>query len=105
MATFIERVTLEEAVRMSKCINNISFRWLVCQNILDADSPNHQNCTFADTEVFWRYTHDKYRISANFQYKNSPATCSKAYHFTSLESLCKAYPELFSIKGRFKVIN
>lgn len=104
MATHAKKVTLEEAVRMSKCINNISFRWIIHKNILKEDPPR-ENYTFSNTEVFWCYTHEKFVLSANFPYKSSCVVCSVDYHFTSLEALRKACPELFKTKGTFKVIH
>lgn len=103
MATFVKDVTLEEAVRMSKCISNTSFCWIIHENILKAAPPN-KNYTFRSTEVFWRYTHDSFRISANFPYQNSIVDSSKNHYFTSLEALREAYPKLFESKGKFKVI-
>ena len=105
MATHAEKVTLEEAVQMSKCIFNISFRWIINENILEEDTPC-ENCVFGNTEVFWRQSYTGgFKISANFPYQKSSVATSVSYHFTSLEALREAYPKLFELNGKFKVIH
>ena len=113
MATTIENITLEEAIRKSHSMmkEKNTFIWKTKENIFDyADFS--EGFAFNSICVMWgKHT---YAFTCYVTVDTVPHTADNDTfiigtnknngYFASLEELRRAYPKLFEVKGEFKAI-